>query len=327
MTLIIRNGISDSWLCKCSVGAREVFGPFYSSFSLLFNFDAVNWFVFELLLLLPIFFRLYGFGLQYKLTNFYNETRRQLIQFQFLFGLSATLCTILQIYIPQAPACVEWDGLNYTPLCSNYVSPSIPIVLVTILLFTISSIKSNKRIFTIIGSSIILIFLIISSILSGTTSISQAILSFVVGTFFISIYRFLPPIFVPFSSIISIILGLVVFIIDLKKIDLESSQAQNSDIPGICSCYLLCTNLYLFFRFVSYQNNYGWFTTHWVKVDASSSGSLATAVIPGVVDTKNVDEFGQRLSRDIIDGAICFLALLIFNGIISKLFEYTFFNV
>lgn len=323
---IIGNGISDHWSCKCYVSAVSIFQPIYSSFELLFNNDALNWFVFELLLLLPLFFRLYGFGVQQKLTKFYNETRRQLINYQFLFGFTTVLCSILQIFIPQASACVIWDGISYGPLRSNNPSPSQSIVLVTVLLLTIACLSIERRLFYVIGVIIILSFLILSSILSGATSIAQAILSLAMGACILFIYRFVPPISIPLSSLIAIVGGIILFSIDIHNHQISDDLVQYSVVPGICGCFILVVNLYHFFRFISYQNNYGWFTVNWVQVDKGSSDCIATAVIPGVIEVKNGDEFGERLFRDIIDGAICFLALLIFNGIISKAFSYRFFN-
>lgn len=325
---IITNGVSDNWFDSCHATASNFFRPIYSSFQLLFHFDSMNWIILELLLLLPVFFRLYGFGVQQKLSKFYTEARSQLIHFMFLFSLASVICPILQLFLPRSAGCITWDGLNYTPLRNgNYQSPSYDIVLITILLFLLISVEIGTW---YIASTIAVFFFIailLSSILSGSQTVSQALFSVAVASWLFFSFRFLPPIARPIAGITVFLFGFVYFIIEIVKLGRDDILVQACAVPGIRGCLLMVVNMALFFRYVFSQDNYNWFALSWHQSGESSSGSNIRAIIPGVIMVGSGDMFGKRLIKDIIDSSVAFIVVLICNEFVAKFFQYRLFSV
>ena len=129
----LTNGFADNWLDRCYRIGDSFFYPAYASLLLMLHFDALNWVVLELLLVLPLFFRLYGFGVQQKLGRFYNTARNQLIIFLIEFGVVTVICSSLQITLPQSGACMVWDGIEYSRYRNSGVSPSSTIALLVLL--------------------------------------------------------------------------------------------------------------------------------------------------------------------------------------------------
>ncbi|OHS93314.1 hypothetical protein TRFO_11947 [Tritrichomonas foetus] len=324
--VIITNGINDNWFDGCHAIATKVFQPIFSSFQFIIHFDAMIWIVAELLLLLPIFFRLYGFGVQQKLARFYNTARYQLIHFLYLFSLSAVLCSLLQLCLPQPPACVTWDGLNYHPLRNNYLSPSFTIVLITILSSFLFSVTIGVWNISRVVATIFFISITLSAIFSGTATVNQALLSIALGFWLFTTYSFLPPIFIPAGAAIVVIFSMTIFLMRIIQKGRFETMVQLCVVPGIRGCILLIIVCYLYFKFSRTQDSFDWFAVHWGKTGDSSSSSAGDAVVPEVVNVGSGDVFGQRLKMDIIDSAIAFVAVLSINEFVTEYFKYEMFS-
>ena len=325
---IITNGISDGWFDSCHTVAAKVFQPIFSSFQFLFHFDGLLWIVIELLLLLPVFFRLYGFGVQQKLARFYNSTRYQLILFLYLFSASAALCSAIQICLPQPPACVTWDGLNYLPLRNNYLSPSFTIVLVTILVSFLFTVAIGIWYISLVVAIIFFVAIFLSAILSGSATINQALMSVAIGFWLFFIYRFMPPIFIPLAGAVIFIFSMSTFIFRIVEKGKDESFVQLCVVPGIrgCICLLIGCILYILHVKIGNQDNFNWFAFNWDKRNSNSSSSTGNAVIPDVVNTGSGDIFGKRLKIDILVGFISFVVVLGFNIFVAKYFIYEMFS-
>lgn len=330
------NGISDSWLDACHVYGETVFEPLFSAFKLVFHFDSLNWILLELLFLLPVFFRLYGYGVQQKLTRFYDETRHQLIHFMFLFGMSTVVSSSLQLIFNQAPACVSWDGTNYHALRDIYSSPNLDLAVITILMIILSSVVVNmwieRRHAPILQISLFImaigfyVILFCSAFWSGTININQAVLSVALGAWLYFFFRFVPPLFIPLLTAILMPLSLILFISVIKTEGKESDIVARSVVPGIRGCIVLVINMALYWRYVQQQDNFRWMNTQW-NYGGSSPAETEIAVIPGVISREKGTVFGMRLNSDIRDGAVAFVAVLLCNEFISDYFDYALFSV
>ena len=332
---VVTNGISDGFFDSCLARSPNVFQPIFSSFRLLFTFDSLNWILVELLLLLPIFFRLYGFGIQQKLTKFYNTTRNYLIHIMYLFGISTVTCSGLQLLFESRPACVVWDGTNYQHFVDSYVAPSLDLVVITILMCILSTVllgmwhNTKASMFEVVFYVIAVLFYVIvfsSTFLSGTITINQAIFSVALGVWLFFLFRILPPVFVPLFSILLICISLGFFISIIISQGRFADCVRLSVVPGIRGCLLLAVHMGLYLRYVSAQDNFTWFRASWMEETGANSDECI-AVIPGIVNVANVDVFGKRLKKDIFDSAIAFIAVLVFNEFVVRYFNFALFSV
>ena len=326
---IITNGICYNWFDGCLACKPSIFQPIFSSYQFIFHFDGLLCIITELLVLLPTFFRFYGFGVQQKLAKFYNNSRYQLIIFLFLFSLSAVLCSDFQIFLPQPPACVTWDGLNYEPIRPNYLSPSLTIVLITIIIcfiFTISIFTSAIWLIYIVILTFIYLFAIISAILSGTQTINQVLLSMALGFWLFYLYRFLPPIFIPVSSTLFLVCSMILFIYEIIDKGRKDDFVKLTVVHGLRGCILLIFSIYLLIRHSKSNSNFNWFKISWSKGYNPDGTTIGGAVVPSVVDVGTGDLFGNRLKKDMIDSFLLFVAVLLINEFVSEFFDYAMFS-
>lgn len=327
MDKIVTNGMSDNWFDACLSYQNEFFSPIYSSFQFLFHFDGLVCIITELLVLLPAFFRFYGFGIQQKLARFYNNARYQLIIFLYLFSLSVVICSDLQIVLLQPPACATWDGLNYQPFVEKYQSPSFTIVLTTIFICFLFSLPLFISTIWYLFSALLIffyIFLLLSSILSGSATINQAIFGVSLGCWLFFTHRFFPPILVPIISFTASFMSLIFLIIKVCQFGVDNTFVTLSVVPGIRGCCLLVLCGFLFLRLVKSGLGFSIFTVQWSRRVLNDESSCE-AVVPTVIGGHG-DVFGNRLKYDIRDGIIAFVSVLIINEIISEVFHYELFQ-
>ena len=323
----LSNGIGDEWYNKCLASSNPLFKIIYSSFSILFHFDSLNWIVLELLILLPVFFRLYGFGIQQKLTKFYNKVRLQLIKFLFYFSLSSVLSCILHFLIPRPPSCVKWDGIKFSPFESEFTSPSSLIILIIIffLMFLHSDFVYGFKITFLFG--FFFISATISSILSGSSSINQTIFSIAIGSWVYFLCSFLPLISIPIIILFISILSFYFFLPILFSINPSEYFLRQCALPGIRASLLLLISVFLFFQYAHSFNDFKWTQLNWNALQIFGSNEDSVAIIPGILRITEEDSFGKKLNQDIIASTIAFIAVLISNIISQQLFNYKIYDL
>jgi hypothetical protein len=244
----------------------------------------------------------------------------------YLFGMSTVLCSSLQLLLRQAPACVSWDGVDYLPLRATYACPDLDIVLITILMCILISVVMGMWYVAGIIAVLFFIGVFITSILAGTATVNQALLSAAIGTWLFFLFRFLPPLFVPLSAVLLMIPSIVFYIIFIVAQGKDSEIVAVSVVPGIRGCMLLAVNMYLYLRFVKFQDDFEWLRVEWDRGGDSGSGSGGDAVIPQVISDTG-DVFGTRLSRDMIDSGCAFGVVLVCNLFVGTYFDYALFAV
>jgi hypothetical protein len=202
----------------------------------------------------------------------------------------------------------------------------LDIVLITILMCLIVTVVMGIWYIASIIAVLFFIGVFISSILAGTATVNQALLSAAIGTWLFFIFRFLPPFFIPLAAVLLMIPSLVFYAIFAVEQGRFSEIVQVSVVPGIRGCMLLFVNLYLYLRFVKFQEDFQWLRVQWDRGGASESGSEGEAVIPQVISDTG-DVFGSRLNRDLIDSACAFGAVLACNLFVGTFFQYSLFAV
>lgn len=322
---IISNGISDYWYDSCYATKVNIFQTFYSSFQILFHFDSLNWVAIELLILVPIFFRLYGFGIQQKLTKFYNKTRLQLIYFLFYFSFVTLLCSILHIIFPREPACLTWNGKDIEPLRYDYESPSAIVMFSVILFLMFVSADFTEWLGATIIAGFFFLGTALSAILSGAQSISQVIISMAFGAWVFYLFNFLPPVCIPIFIVLIIVIGLSLLIPVLRLTD-ANRYAVADAATGIRAALLLIITLALYIQFALTSGSFNWFEVKWRGVTMLESNEDSMAVIPGILRVTE-DQFGKRLNRDIIYSLVAFVLVLIASILCTLLInDYFLFN-
>ena len=89
---------------------------------------------------------------------------------------------------------------------------------------------------------------------------------------------------------------------------------------------LLIVHMGLYLFHVREQDNFNWFRASWMEASGDDASEIK-AVIPGVVKVQNSDAFGNRLKKDIRNGAIAFVVVLGCNQFVTRYFRYDLFNV
>ena len=325
MSEITSNGIGDGWFDMCCAVPTTVFQTFFSSFQFIFHFDSLNWVVIELLIIMPIFFRLYGFGIQQKLTKFYNKARFQLITFLFYFSFITVFSCVLQYLLPRSPACQKWNGLDLEPLRTDYGSPSVIIMLSAILFLMFFTYSDNHWTAINICFLIFLLVITISAVLSGTNSIFQAFASLCIGFWFFFLFNFLPLIFLPASTLIIGIVALALFLPVIWGENYTSAELSCAT-NGVRAVLLLIVTCILFIEYAYSIDNFQWFQIKWRGVTITNGNEDSVAVIPGVLKFTDEDRFGKKLIKDIIWSIILFFVVLICNCLSVSLLKYNFYD-
>lgn len=339
MSLPISNGIADNWFNRCCAINTSVFNSFFITFKLIFHFDSLNWIAIELLIIIPIFFRLYGFGIQQKLTKFYNKARLQILNFLFYFSLITVISALLQFLMPRNPACLQWDGANLVPLRNDFGSPSIIIMLTTILflMFLKADFTGWKIVIIVVG--FFWFFTTTSSVLSGCSSIFQALLSVCFGSWIFFTFNFLPPIFVIISYVVIATLAFTYFIPEVVKAFKESLRGipelhdaykrylLNISTMGIRSTVLLTIIIILFILNARSIDGFKWFEMQWYEGLLTRAKDDSIAIIPQVMKITEEDKFDKKITKDIIFSLIAFVAVLGLNSFFVATFNVPIYNV
>ncbi|EAY20910.1 hypothetical protein TVAG_437360 [Trichomonas vaginalis G3] len=318
----LTNGIGDDWFNKCCE-SYTVFKAFYASFKMIFHFDSLNWIAIELLIIMPIFFRLYGFGIQQNLTRFYNKSRLQILNFLFFFSFITVFSILLQYLMPRSPACLIWDGNDLNPSRPDNGSPSVIIMLTTILFLMFLRADFKGWILVIIFAGFFFIMTTISSILSGSSSIFQALLSVCFGCWVFYVFNFLPPVFVPIVYLLISIAVVTIFGPEVVRYNKAASYLAKS---GIRSTFLLTVTVILYILNAKSIDGFKWFQIQWYDGLLTSSKDDSVAIIPTVLRVTDEDRFGRKLNKDIIYSVIAFVAVLIFNSIFVHFLDYRFYQ-
>ena len=314
---LILNAISDSWYDKCFYENNDFANSIALSFNRIFQFDCIITVGFLILIIFPVLFKIYGFGLQQRLRHFYDNSRSIFINFLFLCALSLSLSTIFHLWVQQPMPCIIWDGRNVLPTTLGSRTPNEELIITLILVESIWSLKIGMNFLRKLISLILLLSDCYTALLTGSSSISQLLVSLSLGFWIIFLFKFLPPIGLPITSIISSLIVIFLFFYLFPNFGWDSSLMRESLQICIRSSIVLICSLILQIRFAFVRVEFDWFKLNWgfgwnsIQTDSSDD-----VIVPSMLKETPQDDFGRVLTSDLIDGIITFFLFLLGNTLL-----------
>lgn len=308
---IIFNGISDSWTDRCYYVDSTFIDAVASAFNHLFRYDCFFFIEFLTLIIFPIFFKIYGSGLQQRLRLFYDHSRLIFINLAILCCLTLSISTIMHLLVHQSPPCAIWDGKNIIPFRSSSKTPHESLILIFLIFEFSLTIDIELKLFFIISSSLFTFLYILILLLSGNTSFSQILISIFVATWIFALHKFNPPIVKVFLSFTMAIITLIFFAITYSKLNwlnVFNHEAFHNSFRA--SFGLIASNL-LFIHFSKQRKHFNWLKTNWVlNKHLWVNGESNDAIIPSTSSESQKDDFGNLLTYDLIGGIFGFILYL-----------------
>ena len=167
--------IDDDWWNVCRADDIPFFTALAETFRRTIHYDTVSTVLCIILLVLPMLFKIYGFGVQTQLRAFYNRLYSNFNSYQIIFGLGAELISLFHIFINQQPACIKWDKTSFSFSVSNPRVPNLDLFIVCILAEALIIYRMKMLPMRILVGLLIIIMCSVSMMLIGAFSISGAI--------------------------------------------------------------------------------------------------------------------------------------------------------
>ncbi|OHS95715.1 hypothetical protein TRFO_10357 [Tritrichomonas foetus] len=323
MPPLILNGVSDSWTDCCLYVDNKVIYAIATTFDRLFHYDCFITVGFLILIIFPILFKLYEFGLQQRLRMFYDHSRVIFINFIFLCSFSLAISTIMHLSVQQPMPCITWDGDNIVPFRTSSRTPNEGIILLMILCHAIWIVDIELKIIRRIASILVFNLYVTFVVLNGESSISQILVSFFVGIWIISVHHFVPPIGTIILSVGSSIFVFALFGVVYPTVGWSTHLIRESLHLVFRSGIVLLVTVYQLARFGYLRRHFDWFKTNWeLNRHVWMESTAVDAVIPSTARDSTKDNFGNLLSNDLIDGAVGFIVYLLGNFLLLRLDQH-----
>lgn len=312
------NVYKDNWLNECILIKNTFITSLNFALDRIFNFDSLVTIILLVIIIFPVLFQIYGFGVQLKLRNFYDNARKMFMNFLFLISLGVCLSTLLRLIVNQPIHCLIWDGRNVHPTENGGNSPDEAIISVTIFCLSTISLSIGYRWAFIIASVILIIFECLGSIFTGHSSISSAFLSFFIGVWIVCLFRYMPVGITPLFGICIFIINFVLFIVKYTEFTWGNEIMRDSLHLCFRSSFTLLIDCILLIIFGYTRPDYDWSqSNHDANRFSDDNDDIVT--IPSMVSEETGDNFGTILKKDLFYSFIAFLAFLIVNVILSYL--------
>jgi hypothetical protein len=312
------NAVSDNWFDRCMKTDNRLLAAIVQAFSRVFQFDCIVTIIYLILIIFPILFKIYGFGIQQRLRNFYNSSRLIIIEFLFLFSFSVDLCTIIHLCIQQPMPCVIWNGRDLSPLTHSSRTPNHELIVVFILCIGVWSLKIGIPLVRRTICVAIVLLECVAAVLSGYSSISQALISLTFGVWIIFLFNFLPPVGIPVIGSVAFVSSCVLFGVTFPKYQWSTALIKTSlhlCARGAISLFISCI---LLLRFGFAREEFDWHKVSWgLGWKNNKEGSSDDVVIPSMIRESFKDDFGSVLKTDLIVSIIAFILFLICNTLLN----------
>lgn len=326
MTSLKLNAVSDHWFDQCFDISNNLMASVSNAFDRLFQYDCIVTVGFQILIIFPVLFKIYGFGVQQRLRKFYDTSRGLFISFLFLCSFSMAICTLIHLWIQQPMPCLIWDGRTLSPGNNSSRSPNEELIIILILARAIWSLKFGHSFFRKLTCITIVLLDYTAALLSGVSSISQIILSVSIGFWIMCLYELLPPIGIPISCVLGILAMVTVFSLNYPRYGFQSDLICKSLHYCIKSTIVLAISCLLQLRFGFSRDSFDWFAVGWgPRWKTNDSDSSDDVIIPSMVREAPVSDFGKVLKFDLIDSLIAFILFLLGNTglyIADKSFQF-----
>lgn len=322
------SAISDKWYEACHAKSSGFFIGMTETYRRTLHYDAIVTIMAIILIILPILFKIYGFGVQTQLLKFYNKLVYNFCFYQLLLGMGFEFCAILHIFINQQPACLKWD-VNRTFFNRGVTrNPNPDLVLQTILVSALISYTKKYRIARYLIAFILLLFGVLSQIFGGVTSVMGAISSVSLGVWLICLAKFVTPIVFSIFNGILILLDVIAVIVSSALFGFRFYNTKDSNYLAIRGLATVAMSAVFYIHYGLSRENFEWFSSDWTE-SIHEKDSDSGAEIPKMDTGAKTVDFGSVLNGDLICSIVGFSIFLLVVTAIS--FErnsqsYSFFN-
>ena len=321
------HGISDGWFNGCLYRGNKFSDAVCETFRRICHFDTLFTVTLEVMIILSVLFMIYGFGLQQKLRDFYNELRFIFLKFAIILSLGTGVTAACHLILKQQPACVQWSATGFRSITNTWRTPDNDLLVVVIICSTLAKAHVARA---WIRSTAALAFILVYSICivcSGYAAVSQVIVTCAIGAWVILLVGFIPPAAVPFVQGFVVIVDSVLFGVNYRVYhwDYIMRSTMHLAVRGILT---ICISIYLFVSYAMTRKNFEWRKVKWYeKVRDTDDGSGDDALIPRMADQKSVAiEFRTVLKRDLIETLVMAVVFMIGNYLLHEKGSYVFFS-
>ena len=224
--------------------------------------------------------------------------------------------------------CVTWNGFSVRTFEHSRRTPNPELIIIFILAWGVWSLKIGINV--VRKALVVCIFLLecTATVLSGYSSISQVLISIVLGMWIVFLFNFLPPVGIPTIGFASIIAASVLFGVTFPKYHWNTELIQLSlhlCIRGIISLLISCV---LQLRFGFAREEFDWHKITWgLGWGNADEGSSDDVVIPSMIRENVRDDFGKVLKSDLTDSIIAFAVFLLGNAGLNMWSNYSKFMI
>lgn len=321
------HGISDGWFDACLYRGSMFSDAVCETFRRICHFDTLFTVSLEAMIILSVLFRIYGFGLQQKLRDFYNNLRFLFLKFAIILSLGAAVTAACHLTLKQQPACVQWANAGIMSIANTWRTPDNDLLVVIIICSTMAKAKIAN--IWIRSSAAVLLILTYSvcSVCSGYAAISQVLITWSIGAWLILFVGFIPPAAVPGLQAFVILVDAILFGVNYRiyKWDYIMRSTMHLAVRGILT---VAISMYLFIRYAMTRKHFQWLNVKWgEKWRDHDDSSGDDAIIPRMADQNWVAiEFGTMLKRDMIDTFLMAVTFMFGNFLLHEKGSYVFFS-
>jgi len=318
------SAISDNYYDSCLYDPGNSYFAIAESFRRFLHFDCIVTLILQLLIILSVLFKIYGFGMQQPLRIFYNKVRFGLIKMLSLFSFAAGFCAICNLWFDIQPACLKWDQTQIYTFSRSWRTPNIDNIVTLILSLSFFSMKMNW--FTGILVSMFIIVDCFSSLKIGAVTINGLIITEFLGVWIFCLFEFLPTIAIPLLNLIIIICNIVLFVPKSGLYQAKINTAMDSLHLALRGPFVIIISQILLLGHAKNQDDFDWFDSDGFSLSNQDSDDIFKAEIPRMQTKIRTHDFGEILKRDLYYSSIGFLAFLIGNYYIGYFYNYKFFT-
>lgn len=303
------SAISDDKWNGCLYKPSEFIKTVAETYRRTVHFDSIVTIFCIILIIMPMLFKIYRFGIQTQLRAFYNRLYLNFSHYLTTIGLMTELASLVHLFINQQPACIRWENGQLKYNTGSLRVPHLDLLLACLLAEALISYKTRMIIMRFVVGFLFVALDVVGMILNGCTSVCGALSSVFFALWVICYTKFMPPI------VLSGTCGVVTLISLITLFVVKGQYPDGFGFYNLKDTYFICLrgifvtviSQIMYIQYGITRDDFKWIGAKWTEElgnDESDSGNVAE--IPRMdVGTKSVD-FGKTLSRDLSFGILSF---------------------
>lgn len=320
---MILNGLSDLWVNSCLYTNNKFITAISNGISRLIQFDSLLLVGFLTLLMFPVLFSIYSFGLQQKLRTYYNSLRNNLLKCFFIFSFSFGSSTVFHLLIQQPTPCVHWDReTQVLPLkfqSNSSKSPNEDIIIILVIFSLLWEIQIGFQVLIRLLAMALLLLFCAVEIYMGYSSILQVIISLFWGFWIVSFFKLMPPIIYPISGCLLSVVLFTLFGYRYRQYGWDEPMMKEPLLLSIRSSFVLLIYSGYIIHFGLSREDFKWFKTDLQGTRVSNPNKFFNALVPPMSTNEPLSDFGHLLNIDILVTFIGCLIYLIGNYVLYSI--------